>query len=196
MNKNLNPFIGKTLESIEIIFENCESYIVPADGIEKLSISNITYSFTVHVNGYMDGKYTEKGEMHADAYCENFQLILNKKGNMSRSSWDSQFNGLPDLKNRLKTHDVVGIDFTFTDESSIYILVPWEDGDNETINGLMKCKFDKESDFTLVFIDSDPTILSDEELHDDFKSYCEFDAMIKEIDNDDNNNKGHKYDVI
>ena len=49
--KSLNPFANKEIENVEIVFENCEVFTIPADGIDRLYIGDIHYSFDIHPNG-------------------------------------------------------------------------------------------------------------------------------------------------
>ena len=37
--KSISPFADKKLESLDVVFENCEVYTVPADGIPQYSVS-------------------------------------------------------------------------------------------------------------------------------------------------------------
>ena len=137
-NKDLNPFANKTLASVDIVLENCEVYNIPADGIYKLSVGDINFSFDIHVNGL--SKYTKPGEMWAHAYTDFIWLALNKKGMNAESGWADMFE---DEKNkpfyeRVKANDITHIDFIFDDGSNLYVAVPWEDGLSEFDNKLQK----------------------------------------------------------
>lgn len=137
-NKDLNPFANKQLASIDIVFENYEIYNIPADGIYKLSVGNIKYSFDVHVNGL--SKYTTPGEMWTYAYTDFVWLALNKKGMNVDSGWADMFE---DEENkpfceRVKANDITHLDFIFDDGSNLYVSVPWEDGNTEFNNKLQK----------------------------------------------------------
>lgn len=137
-NKDLNPFANKKLASVNIVLENCEVYNIPADGIYKLSLGNIKYSFDVHVNGL--SKYTTPGEMCTYAYTDFVWLALNKKGMNIDSGWADMFDEeeTHPFYRRVNAKDITHLDFIFDDGSNLYVGVPWEYGNTEIDNKLQK----------------------------------------------------------
>ena len=137
-NKDLHPFANKKLASVDIVLENCEVYNIPADGIYKLSLGNIKYSFDVHVNGL--SKYTTPGEIWTHAYTDFVWLALNKKGMNIDSGWADMFDDeeTHPFYERVNANDITHLDFIFDDGSNLYVGVPWEDGNTEFDNKLQK----------------------------------------------------------
>ena len=137
-NKDLHPFANKKLASVDIVLENCEVYNIPVDGIYKLSLGNIKYSFDVHVNGL--SKYTTPGEMWTHAYTDFVWLALNKKGMNIDSGWVDMFDEeeTHPFYRRVNANDITHLDFIFDDGSNLYVGVPWEDGNTEFDNKLQK----------------------------------------------------------
>ena len=137
-NKDLNLFANKQLASIDIVFENCEIYNIPADGIYKLSVGDINFSFDIHVNGL--SKYTKPGEMSSFSSTNYIWLVLNQKGMKVESGWEDIFDETQIFSDRVKGNDITHIDFIFNDGSHLYVEVPWEDGCSEFVNALQKCE--------------------------------------------------------
>lgn len=130
--KNMSPFADKKLESLDIVFENCEVYTVPADGIHRMSIGQISSSLIVHVNGL--SKWTEPGELSDGFYTDYISLMLNEKGMNTDSYWKEMFDDCQLLKDRIKGQDITHFDLNFTDNTHLYIGVPWENGNSEWEN--------------------------------------------------------------
>ena len=161
--KSLNPFANKKLKCIDVVFENCEVYNIPADGIYKLSLGNISYSLDVHVNGL--SKYTHPGELYASAYTDFVWLALNKKGMEVYSDWEGMWpdNDCPLFAERVECNDITHLDLIFEDNTNLYLGVPWEDGSSEWVNGLQKN--DIRNDILFIHI-SEKQEISDDELHE------------------------------
>ena len=131
--KDINIFNDKTLKDVDIVFENCETYKVPADGIYRFYIDDIHFSLDIHINGLT--KWTKPGETHSYAYADRIGLILNEKGMKVQSDWKEMMNGDDcQLSERLKYRDITHFDFNFTDDTHFYLGVDWEDGDSEFEN--------------------------------------------------------------
>lgn len=143
---NLNPFNNKVLKNLEIVFENCEVFNVPANGIEWLGIEKITHDFIVHVNRYNKGKFTNKGEITSFSNCKRVTILLNKTGQRAKSNFKEIYkeNESCLLKDRLKSKDITQLEFHFADNTMLNVLVPWEDGESEYVNKLIK--INKEDD--------------------------------------------------
>ena len=160
-NKDLHPFANKTLASVDIVLENCEVYNIPADGIYKLSVGDIKFSFDVHVNGFSN--YTKPGEMWTHAYTDFVWLALNKKGMNVDSGWADMLEEESPFYKRVQSNDITHLDFIFDDGSNLYVSVPWEDGSTEWYNKLQKN--DIRDDILFIKIEEEQEI-SDEELEE------------------------------
>ena len=160
-NKDLHPFADKKLASIDVVFENCEVYNIPADGIYKLSIEDIKYSFDVHVNGL--NKYENVGELYTHAYTDFVWLALNEKGMNAQSGWADMFNDSELFKDRVKHNDITHLDFIFDDGSELSVGVPWEDGETEWTNSLQRT--DIRNNILFINIDAN-RVMADEKLRD------------------------------
>lgn len=169
-NKSINPFAEKTLKSVDFVFENCETFRVPADGIHRLFMSDIHYSFDVHPNGLSE--WTKPGEMSYWAYVDYAGVILNEKGMNILSDWSEMFNDAEILKERIKGNDITHFDFNFTDGTNLYVGVPWEDGKSEYDN---KYQHNSIKD-KMVFIDISKDI-DEKQLEEENESYYDFETF-------------------
>ena len=73
---NLN-FLDREIEKVDIVFENCEVYEVPADCIYRMTIDNIKFQTVLHFNGLSE--FTKPGETSNFTSCEYASIIINKK---------------------------------------------------------------------------------------------------------------------
>lgn len=173
--KDLHPFANKKLKYIDVVFENCEVYRIPADGIYKLSLGDIQYSFDIHVNGL--SKYTKPGEMYTSSSTDFIWLALNKKGMGVHSDWEGMFQGeeCPLFSERVEGNDITHFDFIFDDNTNLYVGVPWEDGSSEWVNGLQKN--DIRNDILFIHIAKEQQISDDElkEINDGQEQWHQFD---------------------
>lgn len=128
---NLN-FFDKEIKEVDIVFENCEVYTVPADCIYRMTIDDIKFALTMHYNGL--NEYKKPGNVTDFTSCEYASIILNKKGLECTSNWDEMDDEKILLKERIKHNDITQLDIVYTDDTHINILVPWEDGNSEYDN--------------------------------------------------------------
>lgn len=174
-NKNLHPLADKKLASVDIVLENCEVYNIPADGIYKLSVGDINFSFDVHVNGL--SKYTQPGEMWTQAYTDFVWIALNKKGMNVESGWADMFEDDENkpFYERVQANDITHLDFIFDDGSNLYVSVPWEDGSTEWDNKLQKN--DIRDDILFIKIEEKQDISDDEleEINDNHEDMYHWD---------------------
>ena len=178
--KSLHPFADKKLKYIDVVFENCEVYSIPAEGIYKLSLGDITHSLDVHVNGL--SKYTKPGELYTSSYTDFVWLALNKKGMETHSDWEGMFqdNDCPLFAERVEGNDITHLDLIFEDNTNLYVGVPWEDGSSEWVNGLQKN--DIRNDILFIHI-AEKQEISDEELkeiNDGQEQWHQFDLEDEE----------------
>lgn len=172
--KSMSPFADKKLESLDIVFENCEVYTVPADGIHRLSLGNISYSLTVHVNGL--SVYEDPGSLHDWVQTDYVGLVLNEKGMKAHSCWEEMFDDCPLLKDRLKGQDITHFDLNFTDNTNLYVGVPWKDGNSEFDNKYQHT--DIKEKFTFVDIAEDINEDEFKEENDDLYKFETFEPKI------------------
>lgn len=174
-NKDLNPFANKQLASIDIVFENCEVYNIPADGIYKLSVGDINFSFDVHVNGL--SKYTKPGEISSFSSTNYIWLVLNQKGMKVESGWEDIFDETQIFSDRVKGNDITHIDFIFNDGSHLYVEVPWKDGYSEFVNQYQHT--DVKEKFAFIDISKD---INEEEFKQENNDLYDFETFTPEID--------------
>lgn len=177
---NLNPFDNRELKYLELVFENCEVYKIPADCVHFLSIGNINYYFNVHINGL--DKYTKLGEISSWARTDCIDLVLNKKGMFIKSDWVSMLESFEEdndfiLKNRIEHRDVTQVEFHFSDNTYLNVLVPWEDDVDEYHNKYQKNYI--KDDMINVMISNDENDYNDDELESYYKHY----TFSQEYDN-------------
>lgn len=173
--KSIHPFADKILESVDFVFENCETFKVPADGIDRMMISDIHYSFDIHPNGLSE--WTKPGEMSYWAYVDFASVILNKKGMNILSDWSEMFNDAQLLKDRIKGNDITHFDFNFTDGTNIYIGVPWEDGESEYDNKYQHNTI--KEDLAFIDISKDIDVEKLEEENEEYYNFETFDIEDK-----------------
>ena len=175
-SKNLNIF-GRELESVDIVFENCEVYRVPASGIYRMTIDDVKFSMTLHYNGLSQND--KPGEILDFATCEDTSIILNEEGMNTRSNWDEMCDNECEgcLADRVMSNDITHFDLNFKDGTNLYVEVPWENGYTEFDNKLQtNLKKDK---MILINIGED----LDKEFKDEFEDFYEIETSD---DNNDN----------
>lgn len=130
---NLN-FLDREIERVDIVFENCEVYEVPADCIYRMTVDNIKFQTVLHFNGLSE--FTKPGETSNFTSCEYASIIINKKGMNLKSSWNEMYGDDEDdsLKERVKHNDITHFDLIYKDGTHLYVSVPWEDGNSEFDN--------------------------------------------------------------
>lgn len=173
--KSISPFADKKLESLDVVFENCEVYTVPADGIHRMSVGEISSSLTVHVNGL--SKWEEPGALSDWFYTDYISLMLNEKGMNTHSCWEEMFNDCQLLKDRIKGQDITHFDLNFTDNTHLYIGVPWEDGASEWENKYQYT--DVKEKFAFIDISKD---INEEEFKQENNDLYDFETFEPEID--------------
>lgn len=129
-------FDDKEIKSIDIVFENCECYSVPREGIEYFSVNNLKTNLTLTRNNDAISEMVS---------CDNFDLHLNKKGLKVHGdpAWGE---GKTLLKQRLEQNDISHVDIMFVDDSHLYVAIPWGE-DDEYFNSCLKCKIEKDFAF-------------------------------------------------
>lgn len=130
---NLN-FLDREIERVDIVFENCEVYEVPADCIYRMTVDNIKFQTVLHFNGLSE--FTKPGETSNFTSCEYASIIINKKGMNLKSSWNEMYSDDEDdsLKERVKHNDITHFDLIYKDGAHLYVSVPWENGNSEFDN--------------------------------------------------------------
>lgn len=174
-NKSINPFAYKKVESVDFVFENCETFKVPADGIDRMLIRDIHYSFDIHPNGL--SKWAEPGETSCWCIADYVSVILNEKGMNIISDWVEMFDDAQNLKDRIKGKDITHFDFNFTDKTNLYVGVLWEDGETEYDNKYQHNTIKEK----MVFIDIANDI-NDEDMEKENNDYYEFETFDLEED--------------
>jgi len=191
--KDINIFSGKEIKNIDIVFENCETYTVPADGIQRMFVDDIRFSFDIHVNGLT--KWSKPGEMMGFASANYVSLILNKKGMAIESNWKEMFkeDEKVTLAQRLKFRDITHFDFNFTDGTNFYMGVDWEDDENEFTNKYQHNDI-KEN---LIFIDIYKDYNEEEEKksNDDYDEFFSIDKEDIEVLDEETFNESVPYYV-
>lgn len=188
-NKSINPFAYKKVESVDFVFENCETFNVPADGIDRMLIRDVHYSFDIHPNGL--SKWAEPGETSCWCIADYVSVILNEKGMNIISDWAEMFDGAQSLKDRIKGKDITHFDFNFTDKTNLYVGVLWEDGETEYDNKYQHNTIKEK----MAFIDISNDINGDD-MEKENNDYYEFETFdLKEDKNSIDNKEEFNYDV-
>lgn len=131
------PVSQRRLTSVELVFENVESYAVPVKFISGLTMNGIQKSYD-----YNDEDHSLVSQYTAD-YLElmlDTKFLLSLKADQYYLDEDDQeSNSVPNLLKRiLMYNDLVALDLHFTDGHDEYINVYWgQYGDD--VNSAMQC---------------------------------------------------------
>lgn len=131
------PVSQRRLTSVELVFENVESYAVPVKSISGLTMNGIQKSYD-----YNDEDHSLVSQYTAD-YLEltlDTKFLMSFKADQYYVDEDDQDSNLvPNLLKRiLMYNDLVALDLHFTDGHDEYINVYWgEFGDD--VNSAMQC---------------------------------------------------------
>lgn len=136
---------NKKIKTLDVIFENCEVYILTPDMIDTFYISNVSENIGINLFQF------ENGEVHSSLSCQDVLLSINKNGMQLKDDIDNMT-----LEDRLKCKDITHFDIIYEDGSNSYIEVPWENKDgNEFINKLQNTfytEYIRNNDESLVVI--------------------------------------------
>lgn len=118
----------KKIDSIEIIFENCESIRIPRDSIFYMAFNDIT-------RGMMWSKHN--GEIEYQNANE-IVVVLNPEADVEYAPFD-----IEDLKStvfsRIGLHDdITSIGINYEDDETEFISAYWDDSDEYGVNN--KCQ--------------------------------------------------------
>lgn len=131
------PVSQRRLTSVELVFENVESYAVPVKSISGLTMNGIQKSYD-----YNDEDHSLTSQYTAD-YLEltlDTKFLMSLKADQYYVDEDDQdSNSVPNLLQRiLMYNDLVALDLHFTDGHDEYVNVYWgEFGDD--VNSAMQC---------------------------------------------------------
>ena len=131
------PVSQRRLTSVELVFENVESYSVPVKSISGLTMNGIQKSYDYNDDDHsLMSRYTaEYLELTLDT-----KFLLSLKADQYYLDEDDQdSNSVPNLLKRiLMYNDLVALDLHFTDGHDEYINVYWgQYGDD--VNSAMQC---------------------------------------------------------
>lgn len=131
------PVSQRRLTSVELVFENVESYAVPVKSVSGLIMNGIQKSYD-----YNDEDHSLVSQYTAD-YLEltlDTKFLMSFKADQYYVDEDDQdSNSVPNLLQRiLMYNDLVALDLHFTDGHDEYVNVYWgEFGDD--VNSAMQC---------------------------------------------------------
>ena len=111
---------GKKLKQIDIVLENCEVISVPIEQVHYFNANNITNDIWLNVgNDTLDMIFR----------TDEFDIILRQEANIELKQ-DYKNGIFEDCKvfDRLTRYrDITHIDFIFTDDTNLYLEVPYEE---------------------------------------------------------------------
>jgi len=122
----------KQLKSIEIIFENVDSILIPIEKIIMINIERI--SRTVHI--YYSNNVIEY------LTCNTCYLKLDKSIEKEKTQYDSEL-----FDRILRWKDITHIKLIYTDSEEM-INMPWM-GDNKDINPIQEANIDDDGNLLL-----------------------------------------------
>lgn len=138
--RDLNPFSGRKVKMMEIVFSNFESFKVGASCICDFEMFDLKYSMSFYVQSENDG------EINSGCYCNLVFISFNENG-MNVSGEISIDNKLKDY---LAKNYISHVDLVFDDDSHLNVAVPWIDGDDANVNTLQE--FGENDDYCYVKI--------------------------------------------
>ena len=122
----INPFYGRKIQMVELIFESYESYKIPVKGIASFDMFDIKYSIS-----YLPREDND-GEVDATCYCNSVVIVFNKSGRRMMG----EINPGILLDKAIQENSVAQVKVEFEDGSSIVVSVPWVDGKDKKTNQL------------------------------------------------------------
>lgn len=109
----------RKLKHLDIVFENCESVRLKPDMFTRLIVEGVKPAYSINCFQY------SKGEVHDSTHCENFSIIINKKGLQQKTEMGTDIK-IDSLEKRLRRfNDITHIHLYFSDKTDQYIAVPW-----------------------------------------------------------------------
>lgn len=117
---------NKKLKQIDIVLENCEVITIPVERISNFYFKNIT------TNYWFD---ETDSEIDADYATDEFYIILPDEANIFlKADYQNIFSDYKIFDRLTEYQDITHIDLIFTDGTSQYIAVPYEE-ENPAILG-------------------------------------------------------------
>lgn len=156
----------RKLKSLDLVFENIESYTIPASAIHRFGLVDVTRSLSFDQSDQVDERYS----------CKEMRMVLDNKYLVKHlaNQWSDDDDAV-NLKDRIiQYNDIAAVDLQFDDKSREYISVPWGIY-GDTTNTDMLTNQNKSDDTTEIVIDPAYD-------HDPFGADSDDDA------DDDNNN--------
>lgn len=130
----VNPFYGRKIQIIELIFENYESYKVPITGIASFDMFDLKYSIS-----YLP-REDNYGEVDACCYCNSVVIVFNKSGRRMMG----EINPGILLDKAIHENSVSQVNIQFEDGANIVVSVPWVEGKDKKTNSLQKIIVDQD----------------------------------------------------
>lgn len=118
---------GKKIKQIDIVLENCEVIRIPIEQVHYFNANNITNDIWLNV---------ENDTLDTIFRTDEFDIILRQEANVELKQ-DYKNGIFEDCKvfDRLTRYrDITHIDFIFTDDTNLYLEVPYEE-ENPAIFG-------------------------------------------------------------
>lgn len=104
----------KKIKSIDLVFENCESAVVPIDAIYFFAISDVRKQYSI----------CNVDEIHEYNYGKYFGMVFHDLKSLEYDAWSS--GEKRSLYKRITDHmDITSVDIMYEDGTHDYIGVPW-----------------------------------------------------------------------
>ena len=107
------------IERIDVVFENCEVYSLTPDMIVSCGFNHIYKNIGINYFQYEDG------EVFNEYNCQEFFLIINRKGEQARGSSILSDEKVTFKERIQKGKDITHVDIMYEDGSNQYIQLPW-----------------------------------------------------------------------
>lgn len=124
---------GKKLKQIDIVLENCEVISVPIEQVHHFYANNITNDIWFNI---------DSDTLDTIFRTDEFGIILRAKANVELKQ-DYENDIFEDCKvfDRLERfNDITHIDFIFTDDTNMYLSVPYEEENPDALGSPNLCQ--------------------------------------------------------
>lgn len=111
---------GKKLKQIDIVLENCETIKIPIEQVHHLYANNITNDIWFDVNNETLDTISRTDEL---------EIILRQEANveLKQDYENGIFNDCKVFDRLERFNDITHIDLIFTDDTDMYLSVPYEE---------------------------------------------------------------------
>jgi len=125
----------KKIESINITFENCESYNVPAELINSM-----------YIKGFQENIYMHNGKGELSNYKRAYSFIITIKNDNNIKPYYDHSNSFSERV--IEYNDICVITLNYIDNKKFTFYVPWDYADQQS-NSYQKIRHNKDGSISI-----------------------------------------------